>query len=76
MNLFEIMFFSATDSKIDTELNRLNSENHSSALKIQSLFESCKEDAHILEELRAKNIENRNILFSSFSGQVSNNFKI
>lgn len=55
---------------MDTDLNRLNSDNHSSEQRIQSLFESCKEDAQILEELRSKNIENRNSLFTSFTGQV------
>ncbi len=56
--------------RIDAELNRLNSENHSFVLKTESLTENCTEDAQHLEALRVKNIENRNQLFTSFSGQV------
>lgn len=63
-------FFSGTDTKIDTDLNRLNSEIRSYKLKIQSLFDNCKVDAQILEVLRATNIEDRNNLFTSFSSEV------
>lgn len=62
---------------MDTEMNRLNSENHSFVQKIESLHEQCKEDAQILEKLRTRNIENRNTLYTSFTGQVYNDkFKI
>ncbi|KAJ6644535.1 Augmin complex subunit dgt3 [Pseudolycoriella hygida] len=60
---------SATESKLDTQLNRLDSEYHCLELEAESLMKNCKEDAQILETLRAKNIEDRNKLLSSFSSQ-------